>query len=58
MCFYYIDQCTQHFIILKVNGQNVVGISDKEISEIIDSAGNVVTVTIVPTYIYGHMMKK
>jgi syntenin-1 len=40
-----------------VNGQNVVGLNDKEVSEIIDSAGNVVTVTVVPSYVYRHMMK-
>lgn len=43
--------------LVEINGQNVVGISDKEISEIIDSAGSVVTVTIVPSYVYRHMMK-
>jgi len=43
---------------VEINGQNVVGISDKEVSEIIDSAGSVVTVTIVPSYVYRHMMKK
>lgn len=42
---------------LQVNGQNVVGLNDKEVSEIIDSAGNVVTVTVVPSYVYRHMMK-
>merc|ERR1712038_61108 len=42
---------------VEINGQNVVGISDKEVSEIIDSAGSVVTVTIVPSYVYRHMMK-
>jgi len=45
-----------HYLV-EVNGQNVVGINDKEVSEIIDSTGNVVTVTIVPSYVYKHMMK-
>jgi syntenin-1 len=36
----------------------MVGITDKEVSEIIDSAGNVVTVTVLPSYVYRHMMKK
>merc|ERR1711976_1034473 len=31
--------------LLEVNGQNVVGIKDKEISKIIDESGDVVTVT-------------
>ena len=54
---------TMHSLILnlfefQINGQNVVGINDKEISEIIDSAGNVVTITVLPSYVYRHMMKK
>lgn len=44
--------------LLEVDGQNVVGIKDKEISKIIDSCGNVVTITIIPSYIYDHMVKK
>lgn len=43
--------------LLELNGQNVVGIKDKEISKIIDDAGQVVTVTVIPTYLYQHMMK-
>jgi len=43
--------------LVEINGQNVVGINDKEISEIIDSAGNVVTITVLPSYVYRHMMK-
>lgn len=43
--------------LVEINGQNMVGITDKEVSEIIDSAGNVVTVTVLPSYVYRHMMK-
>ena len=46
------------YSLIQLNGQNVVGISDKEVSEIIDSAGNVVTLTVLPSYVYRHMMKK
>ncbi|UYV76918.1 SDCBP [Cordylochernes scorpioides] len=41
----------------RVNGQNVVGIKDSEITKIIREGGNVVTVTIMPSFIYDHMMK-
>ncbi|CAN8025828.1 unnamed protein product [Ixodes persulcatus] len=43
--------------LLEVNGQNVVGIKDPEITRIIESAGNVVTVTVMPSFIYDHMIK-
>jgi syntenin-1 len=43
--------------LLEVNGQNVVGVKDKEIGNIIDEGGNVITVTIIPSYIYNHIMK-
>lgn len=44
--------------ILEVNGKNVVGLKDKEITAEIESGGNVITVTILPSYIYDHMIKK
>lgn len=43
--------------LLEVNGQNVVGLKDKEISGIIGESGQVITVTIMPSFIYKHMMK-
>jgi len=43
--------------LLEVNGQNVVGVKDKEIGNIIEEGGTVITVTIIPTYIYNHIMK-
>jgi hypothetical protein len=49
---------TSPFIKFQVNGQNVVGIKDKEIAKIIDEGGQVVTVTVIPTFIYKHMMAK
>ncbi|XP_060043701.1 syntenin-2 [Erinaceus europaeus] len=42
----------------EVNGQNVIGLKDKEITEILAAAGSVVTLTIIPTVIYEHMVKK
>lgn len=43
--------------LLEVNGQNVVGLKDKEITAIVNECGQVVTVTIMPSFVYKHMMK-
>lgn len=42
---------------LQVNGQNVVGVKDPDITKIIDGAGNIITVTVMPSFIYDHMIK-
>ncbi|CAH0555025.1 unnamed protein product [Brassicogethes aeneus] len=44
--------------LLEVDGQNVVGLKDKETRKIIDNAKTVVTITVIPTFIYDHMVKK
>uniref|UniRef100_A0A1W7R9H5 Syntenin-1 n=1 Tax=Hadrurus spadix TaxID=141984 RepID=A0A1W7R9H5_9SCOR len=44
--------------LLEVNGQNVVGLKDKEITKILESGGNIITITIMPTYVYDHMIKR
>jgi syntenin-1 len=43
--------------LLEVNGQNVVGLKDKEISQILTSSERSLTITIMPTFIYEHMVK-
>lgn len=43
--------------LLEVNGQNVVGLKDKEVVRILDGAGNSITVTIMPNFLYEHMIK-
>lgn len=43
--------------LLEVNGQNVVGVKDKEISKYIEEGGSIITITIIPSYIYNHIMK-
>lgn len=48
---------TEHHL-LEVNGQNVVGIKDKEITALIEDGGSIITVTIIPSFIYDHMVKK
>ncbi|XP_020031841.2 syntenin-2 isoform X1 [Castor canadensis] len=48
---------TNHYV-CEVNGQNIIGLKDKKITEILATAGNAVTLTIIPTVIYEHMVKK
>ncbi|XP_032074528.1 syntenin-2 [Thamnophis elegans] len=48
---------TKHHI-CEVNGQNVIGLKDKEITEILANAGKIITLTIIPAVIYEHMIKK
>lgn len=43
--------------LLEVNGQNVVGIRDKEVGAVIEEGGSVITITVIPTPIYNHIMK-
>lgn len=42
---------------VEVNGQNVVGLKEKEIKAIFEGSERSVTVTIVPSFIYEHIMK-
>lgn len=45
--------------LLEVNGQNVVGMKDKDITAIItNEKETTITVTIIPSFIYDHMIKK
>ncbi|NWS70975.1 SDCB2 protein, partial [Crotophaga sulcirostris] len=47
-----------HHCICEVNGQNVIGMKDKKLMDVLAGAGNVVTLTIIPTVIYEHMVKR
>lgn len=47
---------TEHAV-LEIDGQNVVGMRDKDIAKVIDDSPVTVTVTIMPGFIYKHMMK-
>lgn len=47
---------TDHQLI-EVNGQNVVGLKDADIGSIIDAGGRTITVTVMPTVIYEHVVK-
>ncbi|XP_054994106.1 syntenin-2 isoform X2 [Sorex araneus] len=48
---------TNHYL-CEVNGQNVIGMKDKEITEVLAATGQVVTLTIIPTVIYEHMVRR
>uniref|UniRef100_A0A8D0HQR3 Syndecan binding protein 2 n=1 Tax=Sphenodon punctatus TaxID=8508 RepID=A0A8D0HQR3_SPHPU len=48
---------TNHYI-CEVNGQNVIGLKDKQITDVLALAGEVITLTIIPTVIYEHMIKR
>lgn len=47
---------TDHSL-LEINGQNVVGLKDKEVGRIMEGAGNCITITIMPKFLYDHMIK-
>ncbi|XP_015113232.1 syntenin-1 [Diachasma alloeum] len=44
--------------ILEINGKNVVGLKDKDIAAEISNGPAVITITVIPSYIYDHMIKK
>ncbi|XP_066588768.1 syntenin-1-like [Prorops nasuta] len=48
---------TEHQI-LEVNGQTVVGMKDKQITKKIENGGNIITITVIPSYIYDHVVKR
>jgi len=43
--------------ILEVNGQNVIGLKDKDIGGIVDKAGQTITLTVIPSIIFDQMVK-
>jgi len=47
---------TDH-VILEIDGQNCVGMKDNDIAKFIEDAPQTVTVTIMPSFVYKHMMK-
>ncbi|XP_044279675.1 syntenin-1 [Varanus komodoensis] len=48
---------TEHNI-CEINGQNVIGLKDSQVADILTTAGNVVTITIMPSQIFEHMIKR
>ena len=49
---------TEHNL-LEVNGKNVIGLKDKEITKIIaETPGAGLNVTIMPSFLFSHMVKE
>lgn len=47
---------TEHNLV-EVNGQNVVGLKDNDIKAILEKGGQTITLTVIPTFIYEHIIK-
>ncbi|KAE8574290.1 hypothetical protein XENTR_v10003362 [Xenopus tropicalis] len=48
---------TNHYL-CEINGQNVIGLKDQQVGDILESCGRTVTVTVMPNKIYEHMVKR
>ncbi|XP_074843261.1 syntenin-1 isoform X1 [Carettochelys insculpta] len=48
---------TEHHM-CEINGQNVIGLKDSQIADILATAGTAVTITIMPSYIFEHIIKR
>ncbi|XP_051886922.1 syntenin-1-like [Pristis pectinata] len=44
--------------ICEINGQNVIGLKDSQITDILATAGTTVTLTVMPSVVFEHMVKK
>ncbi|XP_075069657.1 syntenin-1 [Mixophyes fleayi] len=48
---------TEHNL-CEINGQNVIGIKDSQVADILSGSANIVTLTVMPAYIFDHMVKR
>lgn len=48
---------TDHYL-TEVNGQNVIGLKDKDIGSVFAESPRTLTITFMPAFVYEHMMKK
>nr|DBA21985.1 TPA: hypothetical protein GDO54_013088 [Pyxicephalus adspersus] len=48
---------TNHYL-CEVNGQNVIGLKDRQVGDILDASGRSVTVTVIPSIIFEHIIKR
>ncbi|XP_062316323.1 syntenin-2 [Osmerus eperlanus] len=48
---------TDHYI-CEINGQNVIGLKDAQIKDILTTSPTTMTITIMPKFIYEHMIKR
>lgn len=44
--------------LLEINGQTVVAMKDKDITKVINESDQVIKITIIPSFIYDHLVKK
>ncbi|GCB64264.1 syntenin-1-like [Scyliorhinus torazame] len=44
--------------ICEINGQNIIGLKDSQVTDILATSGITVTITIMPRMIYEHMVKR
>ncbi|KAF3859980.1 hypothetical protein F7725_000235 [Dissostichus mawsoni] len=47
---------TDHYI-CEINGQNIIGLKDSQIKDILSTSPTAMTITIMPKFIYEHMIK-
>ncbi|XP_068601030.1 syntenin-2 isoform X2 [Brachionichthys hirsutus] len=47
----------EHYI-CEVNGQNVIGLKDAQIKDILTTSPSAMTITVMPKFIYEHMIKR
>ncbi|XP_018593273.1 syntenin-2 [Scleropages formosus] len=48
---------TDHYI-CEINGQNVIGLKDSQIKDILTTSPTAMTITVMPKFIYEHMVKR
>lgn len=48
---------TDHYV-CEINGQNVVGMKDKYVGEVLGDSGRTLTVTVMPAFVFDHIIKK
>ncbi|XP_068190709.1 syntenin-2 [Antennarius striatus] len=47
----------EHYI-CEINGQNVIGLKDSQIKDILTTSPSAMTITVMPKFIYEHMIKR
>ncbi|XP_061592856.1 syntenin-2 isoform X2 [Cololabis saira] len=48
---------TDHYI-CEINGQNIIGLKDSQIKDILNTSPTTMTITMMPKFIYEHMIKR
>ncbi|KAM6924723.1 syntenin-2 [Xenentodon cancila] len=48
---------TEHYI-CEINGQNIIGLKDSQIKDILNTSPTTMTITIMPKFVYEHMIKR